>query len=246
MTDNPSPPPTPQEIVAPDPPRPKTGRSQCPARHKTLAPRTNPDAPLVAADKYRKKAQTSYLITDEKVAAWENRLALFDAHYKEVEEGDTLKAVQVLERIACGCRIGTALAEVGRDWPWLNSSVVFNKQLNALYEVSVELARAVRKHRLEDEAIRRAEEGWDEPVYTQTGKLAGYKKRFSDALLAMVLRAHDPERYGDRATVQGGVVLNVNLGIDRTLENEPPAPPIDIEAIVVNRAPEVKEETEDE
>ncbi|WP_237740193.1 hypothetical protein [Oceanibaculum indicum] len=56
---------------------------------------------------------------------------------------------------------------------------------------------------LEAEARRRAVEGVEHPHFHQ-GQVAGTVKRYSDALLMFLLRAHRPERFrerpGDRAT----------------------------------------------
>jgi hypothetical protein len=47
---------------------------------------------------------------------------------------------------------------------------------------------------LEDEAIRRAHEGTDKPVY-QGGKLVGYVKEYSDTLLIFMLKARRPAKF---------------------------------------------------
>lgn len=49
---------------------------------------------------------------------------------------------------------------------------------------------------LEDEAIRRAQEGWDEPVFHQ-GAQCGTVRKYSDTLLIFALKAHNPEKYRD-------------------------------------------------
>lgn len=62
-------------------------------------------------------------------------------------------------------------------------------------------ARASRVSILEDEAMRRAVEGVEEPVY-QSGVLVGVKRVYSDKLLQMMLAAADPARYGDRKRLE--------------------------------------------
>lgn len=47
---------------------------------------------------------------------------------------------------------------------------------------------------LEDEAIRRARDGVEEPIY-QRGEYMGTIRRYSDTLLIFLLKAHKPERY---------------------------------------------------
>ena len=55
---------------------------------------------------------------------------------------------------------------------------------------------------LEDEAIRRAREGWDEPVYYQ-GEVCGTVRKYSDTLLIFLLKGQMKERYGDRVAHTG-------------------------------------------
>lgn len=50
---------------------------------------------------------------------------------------------------------------------------------------------------LEDEALRRGAEGWDEPVFFQ-GQECGVIRRYSDALLIRMLQARRPEKFKDR------------------------------------------------
>lgn len=59
--------------------------------------------------------------------------------------------------------------------------------------------------RLEDEALRRAIEGVDEPLMYQ-GEIATTVKRYSDPLLMFLLRARKPDVYGDKkhVTLEGG------------------------------------------
>lgn len=72
---------------------------------------------------------------------------------------------------------------------------------------------------LEDEAVRRGREGCDKPVY-QGGKLVGYVREYSDALLVTMLKARRPEKFKDRVasehTGKDGSplipVLNVVIG----------------------------------
>jgi hypothetical protein len=54
---------------------------------------------------------------------------------------------------------------------------------------------------MEDEAMRRAVDGWDEPVY-QKGEQVGVVRKYSDSLLALLLRGRRPDVYRDNAQVQ--------------------------------------------
>ena len=57
-----------------------------------------------------------------------------------------------------------------------------------------ELAIADRGDMLEDEALRRAVKGVEEPVFYM-GAVCGYKRVYSDSLLTRLLEGHKPEKY---------------------------------------------------
>lgn len=63
--------------------------------------------------------------------------------------------------------------------------------------------------KLELEAIRRAHDGWDEPVY-QGGMLVGVKRKFSDALIQFLLRGAKPDKYRDNSKVEHAGGLDIN------------------------------------
>lgn len=54
---------------------------------------------------------------------------------------------------------------------------------------------------LEDEAVRRANEGWDEPVYHQ-GVQCGSVRKYSDTLLIFTLKARDPAKYRENTRME--------------------------------------------
>ena len=62
------------------------------------------------------------------------------------------------------------------------------------YREAFELAKAELTESLEREAVRRARDGWNEPVFHE-GKVCGFKRRFSDTLLIFLLKANNPEKY---------------------------------------------------
>lgn len=64
---------------------------------------------------------------------------------------------------------------------------------------------------LEAEAVRRGVMGWQEPVF-YGGKQVGNMARYSDRLLITLLKAHRPERYGDRVGV--GVTSDLRTLLD--------------------------------
>lgn len=63
-------------------------------------------------------------------------------------------------------------------------------------------ARLKSVGRLEDEALRRAVDGTDKPVY-QRGKKVGTVKEYSDTLLIFLLKNWRPERYREKREIVG-------------------------------------------
>ena len=55
--------------------------------------------------------------------------------------------------------------------------------------------------RLEDEAIRRAHDGTEEPVFYQ-GKVCGNVRRYSDKLIMFLLSSRRPEKYRSHSSVE--------------------------------------------
>ena len=56
---------------------------------------------------------------------------------------------------------------------------------------------------IEEEARRRAVDGWDKPVFYR-GRQVGAIRPYSDHLLGLLLKMHRPEKFGDRRV--GGIV----------------------------------------
>jgi hypothetical protein len=61
---------------------------------------------------------------------------------------------------------------------------------------------------LEEAALLRGVHGMVKPVFS-AGQLVGYVREYSDPMLAMLLRAHAPERYRDNVKVEHGGGLNL-------------------------------------
>lgn len=69
--------------------------------------------------------------------------------------------------------------------------------------------------RMESEAFRRAVEGTDKPVF-QKGDLVGYVREYSDSLLALLLRRHDPAYAASSSRVEvsgpgGGPIAHADM-----------------------------------
>ncbi len=62
---------------------------------------------------------------------------------------------------------------------------------------------------LEDEARRRAYDGWLEPVFHK-GVKVGTVRKFSDTLLIVLLKAHKPEKYRENIKMDVSGDLNVS------------------------------------
>jgi hypothetical protein len=73
--------------------------------------------------------------------------------------------------------------------------------LEPAYQKAFESARAEAAQLLEDEAVRRAHEGVLQPVFYK-GKPCGATREYSDQLLMFLLRALQPQRFRDNATVE--------------------------------------------
>lgn len=82
-------------------------------------------------------------------------------------------------------------AKIGRQtvYDWVKN----DQEFKPLYEAATEIAI----EKLEDEAIRRANEGVVKPVY-QGGKKVGSIREFSDTLLIFLLKGKKPDVYKDR------------------------------------------------
>ena len=106
---------------------------------------------------------------------------------------------------------GCKAAGVSRDavYHWRETSEWFS----TLYEIAIEEAA----DRIEAEAIRRAVDGYDEPVLSKGMPTPGVDpisgeqrqltvRKYSDALMALVLKGARPEKYRDnhRVEVEGG------------------------------------------
>jgi hypothetical protein len=92
------------------------------------------------------------------------------------------------------------------------SDPAFAAAWNEAIEVGLDL--------LEDEARRRALEGYDKPII-HNGQVVGHVKAYSDSLLRLLLRRHRPHKYvfGDDKKTKAGSSLTV---VVRKLDDEDP------------------------
>ncbi len=73
---------------------------------------------------------------------------------------------------------------------------------NAGFMAEWDAALAVGVGTLEDEAIRRARDGVEEPIYSK-GEYVGTTRRYSDTLLIFLLKSHKPSIYNTPQRLEG-------------------------------------------
>ena len=97
----------------------------------------------------------------------------------------------------------------------INRCTVYKWLKDETFKAEFEQAREEATEKLEREAIRRAAEGVDKPVYYQ-GKLVDTVKEYSDTLLIFLLKGMNPDKYAERSKqeVTGDVKITVSLSDD--------------------------------
>jgi len=86
--------------------------------------------------------------------------------------------------------------------------------IRRLYELAKEERALGRLNDAEDALYERAVEGVDEPIINHLGQIIGSKKKYSDSLLALQLKALNPRKYADRGNqVAEGLVVHVNMDL---------------------------------
>ncbi len=103
----------------------------------------------------------------------------------------------------------------------INKSLIYTRGwLNdQQFQDAVERARKMAVDVFEDEATRRAVEGWEEPVGWYKGKAGGRVRRFSDTVLIFRLKGELPQKYAEKLQLSGGLAtLNLDALPDDLLE----------------------------
>jgi hypothetical protein len=128
-----------------------------------------------------------------------------------------------LEALAAGWSVTHAAQRAGVARQRLYERRRADERFAAAWEEALEQGTDA----LEDEARRRAVDGWDEPVF-QRGELVGHVRRYDSRLLEMLLRARDPARFRESMQVNAGgevtFVLDSLLERARRLEAPQPVP----------------------
>lgn len=96
-------------------------------------------------------------------------------------------------------------------YEWRAKDEAFAGEWDAALEEGIDLAEA--------EMWRRGVEGWDEPVFGRVAKdqdgEIGVVRKHSDAMLTLALKAHRPDKYRDRQSIEHtGDLVKVYAGFD--------------------------------
>lgn len=89
-------------------------------------------------------------------------------------------------------------AEIGRTthYDWLDADPEYKARFQEAHRLATE--------RLEEEARRRAVDGWVEPVFYKGERVGGIRK-YSDTLLIFLLKGNNPEKFRERVEHSGVV-----------------------------------------
>lgn len=117
-------------------------------------------------------------------------------------------AVIAAYKETCSVTKACLTADVHRrnHYDWLK----FDPEYKAAFEASKDEAC----HALEDEAVRRAREGYDEPVFHK-GEQCGVIRKYSDTLLIFLMKGAMPEKYADRQKVEHSANPDLLAAIER-------------------------------
>jgi hypothetical protein len=83
-----------------------------------------------------------------------------------------------------------------------NADPEFSAEWDEAYKLGTET--------LEQEARRRAVEGWDEPKF-HDGVVVGYVRKFDSTLLMFLLKSRDRDRFSDKSDVNMKLDATVNI-----------------------------------
>jgi len=122
-----------------------------------------------------------------------------------------IRAKAFLEAFTQTCNLTQAARVAGigvrQHYRWLE---------NEAYRAKFEQAKVLASQCLEDRIIEGALDGWDEPVYYK-GQLCGTVRRFDLARREILLRAHNPAKYGAKVEhdVHGAIEIIERLQAGR-------------------------------
>jgi hypothetical protein len=100
-----------------------------------------------------------------------------------------------LEALASGASVNSAVKSAG----YARASVYKWRAADGEFALAWHDAVEAGTDALEDEALRRAKDGIDEPRFYE-GHECGYVRKYSDTLMIFLLKGRRPEKYSDRVT----------------------------------------------
>jgi hypothetical protein len=122
-----------------------------------------------------------------------------------------------LETLSDTANVTRAAQAIGMARTYMYEVRGADPEFEKAWDAAVQLGTSA----LEDEATRRASEGWDEPVFYQ-GEQTGLIRKFSDTLLIFLLKARDPkfrERNHLELTGKDGGAIQYENTRDRNLQS---------------------------
>jgi hypothetical protein len=114
-----------------------------------------------------------------------------------------LAAIEKIGTLRSGCRAAKCSPNTVYLW----------RELDEAFAMAENQARSTFADNLEEEAVRRARDGYDRPVY-QGGELVGYERVYSDNLLWKLLQAVRPEKYRNQVDLSVNTVIKEIAGFD--------------------------------
>jgi hypothetical protein len=122
-----------------------------------------------------------------------------------------IQKARYLAGFAADCTLTTGCRAASID----NRTVYRWREMDDEFAMRENELRMQLADRLESEAIRRAYEGFDRPVF-QGGQLVGYERVYSDSLLKLMLSAVKPEKFRENINVSGQVeqIVRQVVGFD--------------------------------
>jgi lysophospholipase L1-like esterase len=102
-----------------------------------------------------------------------------------------------MEKFLSVLRKTANVSEAARATNIARMSLYSRKQTDPEFSAAWNDAVDEASDKLEQEAWRRAVEGWEEPVFYQ-GEECGAVRKYSDRMLELLLKGHKPEKYRDR------------------------------------------------
>jgi len=153
-------------------------------------------------------------VFEENTLTWKEKVVKATLVIKNAHERTRFE--EVLYRTATGQKVINICGELKISWGDIAEHCSSHPQLRDLYYMARSKGEELRQLLREDEADRRAVDGVDHGIYHQ-GYLVANEKKYSDTLLALMLKAGNPDKYADRQQVaHSGVVLNLQIeGVHR-------------------------------